>query len=42
VNELFVAVADMGKPFIEDSHGLFALDSKDIIRTDLVSIVKMG
>ena len=40
VNELVVTMEEMGNPFIEDSHYLFALDTKDIMSEDIVSTVQ--
>ena len=40
VNELVVAMEEMGNPFIEDSCYLFALDTKDIMSEDAVSTVQ--
>ena len=40
VNELVVAMEEMGSPFIEDSCYLFALDTKDIMSKDVVNTVQ--
>ena len=40
VNELVVAMVEMGKTFIKDSRYLFALDMKDDTSEDVVSSVR--
>jgi hypothetical protein len=40
VNELVVAIVEMGNPFIEDSCCLFTLDTKDVMGSEDVSTVK--
>ena len=40
VNELIMAMEEMGNPFIEDTDHLFALDTKDIMSEDVIDTVR--